>query len=124
FPLASAHNTQAVILFLCTSKPQQQVIDNFHRATPFTARRRTLRKSENLLRVLSATSGGYNSLCFSASQPYSYAGSASARVARPLSPTRCTNATPSRAHFHPSLWAPGDHDLLVHPRQSCDIQFT
>src|SRR5438876_532802 len=47
-------------------------IDNFHRATPFTARRRTLRKSENLLRVLSATSGGYNSLCFSASQPYSY----------------------------------------------------
>ncbi|PYX51213.1 MAG: hypothetical protein DMG76_32680 [Acidobacteria bacterium] len=33
--------------------------------------RRTLRKSENLLRVLSATSGGYNSLCFPASQPYS-----------------------------------------------------
>src|SRR5229473_4951543 len=50
-------------------------IDNFHRATPSTARRWTLRKSENLLRVLSATSGGYNSLCFSASQPYSYAGS-------------------------------------------------
>ena len=33
--------------------------------------RRTLRKSGNLLPVLSATSGGYNSLCFSASQPYS-----------------------------------------------------
>src|SRR6266550_7957316 len=50
--------------------------------------RRTLRKSENLLRVLSATSGGYNSLCFPASQPYSYAGSASTRVRRLLSPTR------------------------------------
>src|SRR5258708_26795816 len=50
-------------------------IDNFHRATPSTSRRWTLLKSENLLRVLSATSGGYNSLCFSASQPYSYAGS-------------------------------------------------
>src|SRR5215469_16935804 len=35
-----------------------------------TARRRTLRNSENLLRVLSTTSGGYNSLCFPASQSY------------------------------------------------------
>src|SRR5437667_646741 len=53
-----------------------------------TAWRWTLRKSENLLCVLSATSGGYNSLCFPASQPYSYAGSASTRVRRLLSPTR------------------------------------
>src|SRR5207249_7517179 len=37
---------------------------------------------------ISATSGGYNSLCFPASQPYSYAGSASTRVRRLLSPTR------------------------------------
>src|SRR5205814_8004815 len=25
----------------------------------------------------------------------------------------CTNATPSRAHFHPSLWLSESHDLLV-----------
>src|SRR5256884_1526595 len=48
----------------------------------------TLRKGENPQSVLSATSGGYNSLCFPASQPYSYAGSASTRVRRLLSPTR------------------------------------
>ena len=63
-------------------------IDNFHRATPFYRAALDASKSENLLCVLSATSGGYNSLCFPASQPYSYAGSASARVRRPLSPPR------------------------------------
>src|SRR2546428_195160 len=46
-------------------------IDNFHRATPFHRAASDASKSENLLRVLSATSGGYNSLCFPASQPYS-----------------------------------------------------
>ncbi len=46
-------------------------IDNFHRATPFHRAALDASKSENLLRVLSATSGGYNSLRFSASQPYS-----------------------------------------------------
>src|SRR5260370_39594464 len=73
-----------------------------------------LRKSENLLRVLSATSGGYNSLCFSASQAYSEAGSASARVARPLSPTRLHKRYAISIPFSSFVVVPGgDHDLLV-----------
>jgi len=47
-----------------------------------------LPKSENLPGVLSATSGGYNSFGSGESQPTSNAGFASAKVARPLSPTR------------------------------------
>src|SRR6266478_5961228 len=89
-------------------------IDNFHRATPSTARRWTLQKSENLLHVLSTTSGGYNSLCFSASQPYSYAGSASARVRRPLSPTRLHKRYAISSPFSSFVVVPGgDHELLV-----------
>src|SRR3989441_8748566 len=45
-------------------------IDNFHRATPFHPAASDASKNENLLRLLSATSGGYNSFCFSASQAY------------------------------------------------------
>src|SRR5260370_31644192 len=76
-----------------------------------------LRKSENLLRVLSATSGGYNSLCFSASQPYSYAGSASARVSRPLSPTRLQKRYAISSPFSSFVVVPGgDHELLVAQR--------
>src|SRR5260370_33127124 len=76
-----------------------------------------LRKSENLLRVLSATSGGYNSLCFSASQPYSYAGSTSARVARPLSPTRLHKRYAISSPFSSFVVVPGgDHDLLITQR--------
>jgi hypothetical protein len=41
---------------------------------PSTARRWTLLKSENLLRVALRNFRGYYSLCFPASQPYSYAG--------------------------------------------------
>src|SRR2546429_4766986 len=70
-----------IFFFLMIRRPPRSTL------FPYTTLFRS-RKSENLLCVLSATSGGYNSLCFPASQPYSYAGSASARVARPLSPTR------------------------------------
>jgi hypothetical protein len=64
--------------------------------------------------VLSETSGGYNSLCFSASQPYSYAGSASARVRRLLSPTRLHKRYAISSPFSSFVVVPGgDHELLV-----------
>src|SRR5438876_5672801 len=64
----------------------------------FSSRRRHTRwtgdwSSDVCSSDLSATSGGYNSLCFPASQPHSYAGSASTRVRRLLSPTRSEEHT-------------------------------
>src|SRR5713101_8161499 len=89
-------------------------IENFHRATPFHRAASDASKSENLLRVLSATSRRLqfvelpsvpvilvSGLCERQSETTSVA-DAAAQTVRHLG-----------AHFHPSLWLSESHDLLV-----------
>src|SRR5579864_2073830 len=116
-PLASAHNTQAVMLFLWTSNPQQQGYKTSI-VVSLTARCSTLAKNENLLRVLSATSGGHHLLCLYSVRAILLRGLVGARVARPRSHrTVAKHDTPISRPFHPSLWACKDHELLV---SQCD----
>src|SRR5256885_15471420 len=81
-------------------------IDNFHRATPFhraaldasKKRKSPTRAPRNFRRLLFVVLPSVPAILVR--------GLYSARVGRPRSPRGCTNATPSRAHFHPSLWSP------------------
>src|ERR1700722_2828582 len=112
FPLPSAHCTQAVTLFLCTSIPQQH---GYRTSIWFSFCRSALDawKSETLLRVLLATCEGTGSLCLTASRSYSCSGLFSASVGRSLYAAGLWQHTTTRPHFHPSLSGRRRGDQLV-----------
>src|SRR5260221_40413 len=98
-------SAQAEMLFLCTSNPQQQGYKTSI-VVSLTALRRTLAKNENLLRVLSATSGGHHLLCLYSVRAILVRGLVGTRVRRPRSHRAVAkHDTPISRPFHPSLWA-------------------
>ena len=111
-PFGKAHNTQAVMLFLCTSRPAQR---SYMTSTLALLSRTAMDagKKENLLRVLSRTSEATIRCASKASGPYSYAGldqrqSESASIAGWLLEKAFAGYTRARSpNFHPSLWSEG-----------------
>lgn len=114
-PFASAHNTQAVTLFLCTSKPQQHgYITSIARSfLPRGAGRPQEKHSPT--RALQAADA---TICCASQRPDHTRTRAlkRARVRRSLSPRGSRQHPPHRAPFHPSLWPCKDHELLVPQR--------
>src|SRR6266576_2546881 len=81
--LASAHKILAFDEEACRRQPNKPMLKPPLGSMLSNTFRRTLRKSGNLLPVLSATSGGYNSLCFPVLSPASAPCEAQRRARRP-----------------------------------------